>query len=121
MSHAQNPVRRPDVLSRDVLESTFSLLRDQHPQLALEIQNILAGDKISHYQRPQASTVTDHFHIQLSPQIIGRIVDALTRIGNSALYTSESGSLAMLRILIKDWMDLTEWIISHADPSRVTL
>lgn len=110
-------IRRPDVLSRGVLDASFKLLRPHHPGLALQLQNILAGERFSLRQHAQASAITDHFHIQLDPRTVGKIVDALTQLGNAALqqHNSEPGALMVLRTLIKEWMSLAEWIVQHAE------
>lgn len=112
-------IRRPDVLSRGVLDASFQLLRPRHPGLALQLQNILAGERFSLRQNAQASAITDHFHIQLDPRTVGKIVDALTQLGNTALQRqhSEPGALMVLRTLIKEWMTLAEWIVEHAEQS----
>lgn len=122
MPALRQSLRRPDVFSRGALELSFKLLRPHNPTLALEIQNILAGEKFSLRNDVQASAVTDHFHIQLGPLVVGRIVDALTQLGNTALEeASEPGLLVVLRTLIKEWMTLAEWIIVNAEHDRAAI
>ena len=116
---------RPDVLSRGVLELTFKILRHNNVDLALDIQNQLQGSKMPGIANsdPHAKDARDHFHITLTPQTIGRIVDALTRLGEKYLRDKENqqGQLAVIRTLIVDWMALAEWHISKAEPPSNTV
>lgn len=116
---------RPDVFSRDSLELTFQLLRQQSSGLALDIQNQLQGTKLPYmaYQESQQQENCDHFRITLNAQKIGKIVDALTQLGQHCLNNpnENKGHLAILRSLIEDWMALAEWLISHAEPPSNTV
>ncbi|WP_439133701.1 hypothetical protein [Pseudomaricurvus sp.] len=123
---------RPDLFSRGSLELTFRLLRDQNAHLALEIQNLLQGQKAdsqtirqAYYAdqrfqgnyRFQEDPAADHFYVTLSPQSVGKVVDTLTRLGQELLNstTKGNGKLVVIRTLMKDWMDLAEWIILQVD------
>lgn len=116
---------RPDVFSRDSLELTFQLLRQQSSGLALDIQNQLQGTKLPYvvFQESEQQINSDHFRITLNAQKIGRIVDALTQLGQQSLEkpSQNKGHLAILRALIEDWMALAEWLISHAEPPSTTV
>lgn len=123
---------RPDLFSRGSLELTFRLLRDQNAHLALEVQNLLQGQKAGpqiirqtyqaghraqkshHFQEDHGA---DHFYVTLSPQSVGKVVDTLTRLGQELLDNSVKGNgkLLVIKTLMKDWMDLAEWIILQVD------
>ncbi|MBU3070802.1 hypothetical protein KOI40_13300 [Aestuariicella sp. G3-2] len=127
-----NGKARPDLFSRGSLELTFRLLRDQNAQLALEVQNLLQGQKAE----PQAIRQTystddpfykarrfpsdpaaDHFYVTLSPQSVGKVVDTLTRLGQELLESScrGNGKLLVIKTLMRDWINLAEWIILQVD------
>ena len=117
---------RPDVFSRGALELTFKLLRKQNPRLALDVQNQLQGlaslKEVTEQAPPRKPS--DHFHITLDPQTIGKVVEALTTLGQKLLNDSpkDSGTLVVVRSLIKDWIELAEWVLAHAqEPSSQML
>ncbi|MBR9912503.1 MAG: hypothetical protein GYB33_19355 [Gammaproteobacteria bacterium] len=116
---------RPDVFSRGALELTFQLLRQANFGLALDIQNQLQGTKLPELAAEEltARNSREHFRITLNAQTIGRIVDALTRLGEQCLRNKaqEQDQLQVLRTLIKDWMALAEWHISRAEPPSDTV
>lgn len=117
---------RPDLFSRGSLELTFRLLRNKNARLALEVQNLLQGRKAA----PLAATPVsdsgflsnpegDHFYVTLSPQNVGKVVDELTRLGQELLNGPQSGNskLLIIRPLIKDWINLAEWLLLQAGKS----
>jgi hypothetical protein len=112
-------IQRPDIFSRGALELTFRLLRSEHPSLSLAVRNLLADTSVPLPDEAFHSPLGDHFYIHLEAQIVGKIVDALTKLGQSALMESrqDTGRLVVLRTLIKEWMTLAEWIILNADQS----
>ena len=117
---------RPDIFSRGALELTFRLLRHNNVELALDIQNQLQGNKMPGLasRDPRAKLARDHFKITLNPQTIGRIVDALTQLGEKYLREqkkSEPGQLAVIRTLIVDWVALAEWHIAQVEPPSGTV
>ena len=117
---------RPDVFSRGALELTFKLLRKQNPRLALDVQNQLQGlatlREITEQVAPRKTS--DHFHITLDAHTIGKVVEALTMLGQNLLDDSakDTGTLVVIRSLIKDWIELAEWVLVNAeDPASGTL
>lgn len=120
---------RPDLFSRCSLELTFRLLRNKNARLALEVRNLLLRRKAG----PAPSTAdetpgvagspeTDHFYVTLSPQNVGKVVDELTRLGQELLSGPASGNskLLVIRPLIKDWINLAEWLLLQAEkPTRL--
>lgn len=127
MAHSSRFHSRPDVFSRGALELTFQLLRPSDVSLALDIQNQLQGTKLPDLASSalQARDQRDHFRITLAPQTIGRIVDALTRLGERCLQHREQApeqqKLVLIKPLIKDWMALAEWHIAQAEPPSGTV
>ena len=116
---------RPNIFSRNSLELTFQLLRQQNFSLALEIQNQLQGTKLPYvaYRESEQQQNVDHFRISLDAHTIGRVVDALTSLGENYLKhpSQQPDRIAMLSILIKDWIALGEWLITHAEPPSHTV
>ncbi|MGH1371195.1 MAG: hypothetical protein ACRBBW_04110 [Cellvibrionaceae bacterium] len=121
-------ITRPDVFSRGALELTFKLLRKNNPRLSLEIQNQLQGvratlhdNELSHRAQPSSLTPSDldHFKITLDASTIGKVVDALTHMGQQLLDSAEkdSGTLVVIRSLMNDWIELAEWILLHTEDS----
>ncbi len=112
--------KNPDVFSRGALELTFRLLRHQHPALALQIQNILAGKPLP----GAAGAASDHFYVGLDPRSIGRVVAALTDMGQQALErdsSTDGGRRVVIKTLIHEWMTLAEWIIIQAQDESSAL
>ncbi len=125
----QHSHTRPDVFSRGALELTFKLLRKNNPRLSLEIQNQLQGVKaIARHsalsdgieQSLPTSSDLDHFQITLDASTIGKVVDALTNMGQQLLNSPEkdSGTLVVIRSLMNEWIELAEWILLHTEDSR---
>jgi hypothetical protein len=65
-----------------------------------------------HYNADIYDTLTAH--------TIGKIVSALTDIGERALqnHTMSQEHLNQLRNLIEDWVQLTEWILHRTAPDK---
>lgn len=112
---------RPDLFSRGSLELTFRLLRNKNARLALEMQNLLQGRKAAPLALPNSGFLStpdiDHFYVTLSPQNVGKVVDELTRLGQELLNNpaSASSKLLIIRPLIKDWINLAEWLLLQAE------
>lgn len=109
--------RNPDIFSRVSLEHTFRLLRQHSPSIALKVRNQLAGECFLYNNTDPHNPHTEYFHITLDPRTIGKIINAMTELGQSALDRSkhDKGQLIVLRTLIKEWMALAEWIILKAE------
>jgi len=105
-------LQRPDVFSRGALDLTFRLLRPKSPSLALNVRNLLNSDDYRLEEAP-GIPITDHFYVQLEALQVGRIVSALTCLGQSALDEEhpEPGRLVVIKTLIREWMTLGEWLI----------
>ena len=107
----------PNLFSRDTLELTFSVLRKHSPSAALEVRNQLAGECFIDNNSALGELHTEYFPITLDARVIGKIINAMTELGQSALETAkhDKGQLIVLRRLIKEWMALAEWIILKAE------
>ncbi len=134
MTIKSNPhsTSRPDVFSRGALELTFRLLLGHNPLLAMDVQNLIMDDQASpatgsaalfssaerHLTSgPQQRFAADYYHVSLNARTIGKVVEALTLLGQSQLDKSNHGSsqLLIIRTLMKDWMTLAEWLVMQAD------
>lgn len=127
--HSGNKNQYHHIFSRDTLEQTFKLLRKHSPPLALAVQNALNNSEIATPVCPPTDHATHHFQhssdrlfINLEARTIGKIVAALTELGQEALSHKEkkSGKLVLLRALICDWINLAEWIVLQAEPTPTT-
>ena len=114
-----------DFFSRQALELTFRLLRNNNPGLANAVQHTLTHIHIAPYETFQGSHTGEmHFNAEiydaLSAYTIGKIVSALTEIGEQALQKHDMPPehLNQLRKLIEDWVQLTEWILGHTAPDK---
>jgi hypothetical protein len=114
-----------DFFSHQALEFTFRLLRNNNPGLANAIKNTLSHIHIAPYENLHGSHTGEmHFNAEiyqsLSAHTIGRIVSALTEIGEQALAKQDMPPehLNQLRKLIEDWVHLTEWVLNHSAPDK---
>ncbi len=114
--------QRADIFSRAALETSFTLLRRQHPRLALAVQNQLQnphwpGTVTATGAPPGQRHHSDRFFVRLDAQVVGQIVAALTEVGTHYLsHKRRSGSeSAMLRDLMRSWIRLGEWMIHQAE------
>ncbi len=109
----------PDLFSRGALELTFKLLRvHNNARLALDVQNQLQEPPTQDH--PTHNRHQDQFRVTLEAHTVGKIIDALTSMGNNLLNNPEreSGTLVAIRSLIKDWIALAEWILAHSEDDR---
>jgi len=116
---------RPDIFSRGALELTFKLLRKHNARLALDVQNQLQGKRVLEavISNTESNPNSEHFQITLDASTVGKVVDALTTQGQKLLDSAQkdSGTLVVIRSLMKDWIELAEWILIHTEqsPSKV--
>jgi len=126
MSRISTDTYEPDdFFSHQALELTFRLLRNNNPGLANAIKNTLSHIHIAPYENLQGSHTGEmHFNAEiyqsLSAHTIGKIVSALTEIGQQALAKKDMPPehINQLRKLIEDWVQLTEWILNHTTPEK---
>ncbi len=114
-----------DFFSHHALELTFRLLRNNNPGLANAIKNTLSHIHIAPYEAIQGLRTGEmYFNAEiyeaLSAHTIGKIVSALTEIGEQALQKHDMPHkhLNQLRGLIEDWAQLTEWVLQHTTPDK---
>ncbi len=114
-----------DFFSRQTLELTFRLLRNNNPGLANAIKNTLSHIHVAPYESIQGSHTGEMYfnaeiYESLSAYSIGKIVSSLTGIGEQALQKHDMPSehINQLRKLIEDWAQLTEWVLHHTTPDK---
>lgn len=109
-----------DFFSRQALELTFRLLRNNHPLLAHAVQQAIdATTTVSYEDLHSAYTgemlLNKEVLASLKAHTIGKIVSVLTDIGEEALRKHDlpPSHMTLLRSLIEDWVQLTEWVLAH--------
>ena len=114
-----------DFFSHQALELAFRLLRNNNPGLANAINNTLSHIHIAPYEAAYGSHTGEmHFNAEiyqtLSAHTIGKIVSALTEIGEQALAKNDMPPehLNQLRKLIEDWVQLTQWVLDQTAPDK---
>jgi hypothetical protein len=115
-----------DFFSHQALELAFRLLRNNNPGLANAIRNTLSHIHAAPYEAVQGSFTGEmYFNAEiyeaLSAHSIGKIVAALTEIGEQALQKQDMPPehLNQLRKLIEDWAQLTEWVLQHTTSDKI--
>jgi len=119
---AQSP---DDFFSHRTLDLTFRLLRNNNPGLASAINSTLSNLQIAPYEIYRGlHTGEMFFNVEvlesLTVPTIGKIVSALTELGERALNHKDfpPEHMNMLRSLIDDWAQLTEWILKHTTTDK---
>ncbi len=114
-----------DFFSRQALELTFRLLRNNHMHLAQAVkQAIDTIPNVSYEDLQSAYTGEMLLNSQvldsLKAHTIGKIVSVLTDIGETALRDKDlpPSHMTLLRTLIEDWVQLTEWVLLHTDADQ---
>ena len=114
-----------DFFSRQALEISFRLLHNKHPLLAHAIKNTIDTTHIISYEELQGAFTSEMLLntdvlTSLKAHTIGKIVSALTELGHHALQRNDlpPEHMRMLRNLIEDWVQLTEWILAHSSPDQ---
>ncbi len=109
-----------DFFSRQSLELTFRLLRTNHPLLAHAVKQTLDFTTAVSYEDLQSAYTGEMLRnnevlAALKAHTIGKIVSVLTDIGEEALRKHDltPSHMTMLRSLIEDWVQLTEWVLQH--------
>ena len=123
-----------DFFSHEALQLSIILIRSSNPGLADAIKKAI--DQINptsydprhknnfHYQRLKGEI---YFHAQLLENLhahtIGKIVSALTELGEQALQNQNVSIeyITTLRKLIDDWVQLTEWVLKNSAKNKKTL
>lgn len=130
MSRQSHTTYEPeDFFSHQTLELSFRLLRNNSPGLAFAIKKTL--DQISWVPYDILKgmhTGEMHFNAELvailNVHTLGKIVSALTDIGEQALTRSDlpQDHVNLLRTVIDDWAQLTEWVLKrNIDDKSATL
>ncbi len=105
-----------DFFFRHNLELSFRLLRSRYPLLAQSLKQALDELQPAASEGGRELLHNRELVAKLSPQVIGKIVSSLTYMGRNALRAQDlpDSHLALLNTLIKDWMQLTEWLLQYA-------
>lgn len=110
-----------DFFSRQALELTFRLLRNNHPLLAHALKqasDTIANASVADLQPTHTGEMLLNIHVleSLKAHTIGKIVSVLTDIGEGALRDNNfpANHMSLLRTLIEDWVKLTEWVLQHS-------
>lgn len=107
-------------LSHAALALTSDLLRHDNPSLAGAVRSAL----VSIRELPPKGRPTDHWPLNaalvasLEAQTVGKILAALTDLGNRATDDWSPDRLRLLQELLKDWVELAEWLLRCADTSQ---
>ena len=109
-----------DFFSRQTLELTFRLLRNNHPLLAHAVKKTIDSTTTATYEDLQSAYTGEMLFNKevlesLKAHTIGKIVAVLTEIGEEALKQQDlpPNHMTLLRSLIEDWVSLTEWVLKH--------
>ena len=100
--------------SLDCLEFSFHCLREEHPTLALTVQNLLAETRVMHTNNTQEKLIP----LELDVQIVSDIVTALSEIAEHAalceVHTKEE-RIAIHQTLL-DWLLYAQSFLNMIDP-----
>jgi hypothetical protein len=109
-----------DFFSRQALELTFRLLRNNHPLLAHAVKHTRDNTaNVSYEDLHSAYTgemlLNSEVLASLKAHTIGKIVSVLTDIGEEALKRNDlpPSHMTLMRTLIEDWVQLTEWVLKN--------
>ncbi|HCS64140.1 MAG TPA: hypothetical protein DIW64_08685 [Cellvibrio sp.] len=109
-----------DFFSRQALELTFRLLRNNHPLLAHAVKKTIDNTPTVSYEDLQSAytgemLLNSEVLASLKAHTIGKIVSVLTDIGEEALKQNDlpPSHMTLMRTLIEDWVQLTEWVLVH--------
>lgn len=118
-----------DFFSRQALELTFRLLRNNYPLLAHAVKQTIDNTATVSYDDLQSAYTGEmllnvEVLASLKAHTIGKIVSVLTGIGENALRQTDlpPNHMVLIRTLIEDWVLLTEWVLARtaADQSDRT-
>ncbi|HSC69068.1 MAG TPA: hypothetical protein VLC79_15350 [Cellvibrio sp.] len=109
-----------DFFSRQALELTFRLLRNNHPLLAHAVKHTIDNTATVSYEDLQSAytgemLLNTEVLAALKAHTIGKIVSVLTTIGEEALKQNDlpPNHMTLMRNLIEDWVLLTEWVLAR--------
>ena len=109
-----------DFFSRQALELTFRLMRNNHPLLAHAVKQTIDNTATVSYEDLQSAytgemLLNSEVLASLKAHTIGKIVSVLTDIGEEALKQNDlpPSHMTLMRTLIEDWVQLTEWVLAH--------
>lgn len=106
----------PPHLSFHTLHLTHVLLRKQHSHLASQIHELLTHlESVCATGQTLTETTVESFCVlhNLGAPTIGKIISALTQMGNHWLHspTTHSDSLCQLQTILQQWIELGDWVV----------
>lgn len=102
-SHPIDPLSiAPNYFSLNGLESSFELLREHHPALALRVQNLIAEARIDHHQCSEEKQLP----LDMNVSDVSAIVTALASIAEQSANSALDGEDTMISIhqTLLDWL-----------------
>jgi hypothetical protein len=109
-----------DFFSRQALELTFRVLRNNHPLLAHAVKQTIDNLATVSYEDLQSAYTGEMLlNVEvldsLKAHTIGKIISVLTDIAQEALKQNDfpPSHMTLMRTLLEDWVRLTEWVLQH--------
>ena len=103
--------------SQDCLEFSFHCLREEHPSLALIVQNLLAESRAEHQHNMQDKLIP----LELDVHIISDIVTALSEVAQQAAQSDEHSKQEMITIhqTLLDWLLYAQSFLDTINPLAI--
>ncbi len=102
--------------SLDCLEFSFQLLREEHPSLALIVQNLLAENRTQH--SPQDKLIP----LSLDVHRVSEIVTALSEVAEQVAQNEEHSKEEMIAIhqTLLDWLLYAQSFLDTINPLSIS-
>ncbi len=103
--------------SLDCLEFSFHCLREEHPSLALIVQNLLAETRTHHCNNSRDKLI----QLELDVQAVSDIVTALSEVAEHAAQSEEHGKEEMIAIhqTLLDWLLYAQSFLDTINPLAI--
>lgn len=117
-----------DFFSHQALEQSVEMIIDSNPGLASAIRKAMiqinpAPPHLKHKTLRGEMYFNAQLLEALQAHTIGKIVSALIELGEQALQNQRLSTeyINILRKLIDDWVQLTEWILKNSANNKISL
>ncbi len=101
------------IFNRASLQLTFDLLRKNHPQLALEVRNIMGAKPISRDPDLGADRAAENFRVDLPSERVRAVVHALMEFTQPDAVDIRNPQInIMARALLQDWLILAHKLVA---------
>ena len=125
-THTGHNYLATDFFNHQALELSFRLLSNDCPPLAVELKKTIDKIQCVPYEKLHSAYTgemilnTDLLRL-LNAETIGKIVSALTQLGQDALHHQHlpPEHARVLRSLIEDWVQLMEWILNNSIADQI--